>query len=226
MLEQISSKIKNHEIFYKENFLHDIFTWDELEKLLNLRPYVNAKRLVICKPGLEFNWPGQDWLSDVNTFPPSLVNEIIQKYVCYLYDSSRVNVKVNSLCNEIENITGGSCDAHIFFAQSPENESFGIHFDTSHNLIVQIDGQSNMKVWDQSCKSELEKISMIKFNIPDPAISSIKPLIDVVMNPGDVVYVPKFYYHQAISLTKRLSISFPHIEVLNGKQDRSWITLK
>ncbi len=51
------------------------------------------------------------------------------------------------------------------------------------------------------------------------------PVVDVEMKPGDVVYIPKYYYHQGISTTKRLSISFPHFESEDLHQDRKWIEL-
>ena len=36
-----------------------------------------------------------------------------------------------------------------------------------------------------------------------------KPILDIILHKGDVIYIPKNIVHQAISLSKRLSISFP-----------------
>ena len=50
--------------------------------------------------------------------------------------------------------------------------------------------------------------------------------MNVVLNPGDVIFIPKFMVHQAISLSKRLSISFPMSVMLDGtSQDRHWIKI-
>ena len=50
------------------------------------------------------------------------------------------------------------------------------------------------------------------------------PLIDVNMNPGDVIWIPRHFPHLAISQSKRMSISF--CQGTNTIfQDRDWIKL-
>ena len=48
------------------------------------------------------------------------------------------------------------------------------------------------------------------------------------MNPGDALWIPIHYPHHAISLTPRLSVSFPFTPrglMTESIEDRSWITL-
>jgi ribosomal protein L16 Arg81 hydroxylase len=73
-------------------------------------------------------------------------------------------------------------DVHIYAGLNEVSKSFGEHFDQSANFILQTEGKSR---W---------------------VISSF---LDVVMEPGDVVYIPKLYVHECIPLTKRISLSFP-----------------
>ena len=55
------------------------------------------------------------------------------------------------------------------------------------------------------------------------------PMLDVIMNPGDIVYIPMNHWHQGISHTKRLSISFPMAESSHDQttyfEDRNWIKI-
>ena len=54
------------------------------------------------------------------------------------------------------------------------------------------------------------------------------PILDVIMKPGDAIWIPAYYPHQAISLTSRMSVSFPFTQkglLSNATEDRSWITL-
>ena len=54
------------------------------------------------------------------------------------------------------------------------------------------------------------------------------PLLDVIMKPGDTIWIPKHYPHLATSLSPRLSVSFPLSSTMDTSQvreDRNWITL-
>lgn len=200
----IVQKMKLEVPFYLKNQLPDVYSWKEFENLINLRPFVSADRFILATNNTKvFNWPKQSWLSDINSFPPKLVNDILSKYVCYLRDCSRVNKKINQICNDIEIECGWKTDAHIYFSLKTDDIGFGKHNDGQHNLIVQVEGQSSVKVW----------------SVDDEVI------IDTVMKPGDIVFIPKDIYHQIIPKTKRLSISFPcdiNIEAPEA-QDRHWI---
>ncbi len=218
MLEDIATELKNKQIFYRPNILSNIFSWQELEKLINLRPFINSQRVhIISDQEDDWKWPYQNWLTDVNTYPPTLFENLIRKYTVFLSDCSRVNEKINSICGEIENITGCSSDAHLYFNLVGNNsESFGIHCDISNVLVLQVEGTTRFKIWSKFNKNRMvDNLG----HIDQP------PVVDVEMKPGDVVYIPKYYYHQGISTTKRLSISFPHFESEDLHQDRKWIEL-
>jgi ribosomal protein L16 Arg81 hydroxylase len=50
------------------------------------------------------------------------------------------------------------------------------------------------------------------------------------MENGDAIWIPRYYPHQAISLTPRLSVSFPFLDNENSSheksfEDRNWVTL-
>jgi ribosomal protein L16 Arg81 hydroxylase len=216
LLENIKDSIKELKPFYVRNVIKNIFSWRELEKILNLRPFNNQDRF---KADLNetYEWPFQDWVLDINCFPPSVIKEITKKYLCHVADSSRINEKINTICGELDKITGYSTDAHIYFDLTEEqNVGFGIHYDMAHNLIVQIEGRTNIKIWNIKCYDEGEKF---------PKELDEEPMIDTIMEPGDVCYIPAHYYHEAKSLTKRLSISFPSHTEMKNPQEREWIRI-
>jgi hypothetical protein len=205
----IENKIRSLQVHHFPNSFPMIFYWDELENLLNLRPFVNNSRFHIISKE-DYVWKNQTWLSDVNTYPPSMIQTEIKKHVCFLIDCSRVNKHTNSICRELENVFSGSAvDAHIYFDLSAKlNGGFGIHKDTSHNLIIQIEGETEFSIWGKDQTTE---------EIPNTKIN---------LNPGDGVFIPKDVYHMARSLSPRLSISFPiSIENQYSSQDRNWVRL-
>lgn len=211
--DAIRNAITNGEIKYFPNAFSHILSWEELESLLNLRPFLNNKRLFLITPET-YTWYNQEWLTDIDTYPAAVLAEALKKHMCFIIDASRVNQNINNICQELENIfVSSAADAHIYFTVADElDQGFGIHWDYSHNLIIQTEGETKFKVWDKTGES------MRLDSIPE------EPLIDVVMKPGDAICIPRLYYHQAISLTKRLSVSFPiNVNANLPSQDRTWI---
>lgn len=204
--------------FFMKNKLNNIFSWGELENLLNLRPFVNINRFTVLSDKT-FRWAKQAWMSDVDSFSPTVLDYAINKYVCYFNDCSRVNEKINNICYDIENTLNYPTDAHIYFAANDEcQQGFPPHWDWSHNLIVQVEGTTQFLLWDVVATGDEERTT--------EKIDK-EPIFDVTMEPGDIIFVPAKYWHQAISLTKRLSISFPSNPNENSEpQERYWLRLK
>jgi mannose-6-phosphate isomerase-like protein (cupin superfamily) len=194
--------------FYDKKVFSDLFSWKELLSLLNNRPFMNNNRVhILNKKEESYQWPAGGWMTDWDTYPPSLLQEEIKKYVCYLQDCSRVNKKINMICDDIEKVLSLPVDAHIFFSlKEPETDTSGFakHNDTQHNVITLVDGKMNIKVW-----SKEDKI-----------------IIDEDMEPGDICFVPKETDHQVTPYTKRLSVSFPALTSEDHFiQDRHWIEI-
>ena len=208
-------KIKNGAPFYEPQVIHNLFSWAELEKVINITPLINDKRFHFIN-GNKHLWYPSYWQTDITSWPTEIIKEELRHYVCYIHDASRYNSNINKLASELEQINNFPTDAHIYFALTTHKQGFDIHNDRSHNFIVQVEGETNFKVWDEPADIREYK-----------DIINLKPFIDVTMKAGDIIYVPKGYWHQAISKTKRLSISFPSAVVKEAKlQNRDWISLQ
>lgn len=204
---EILNKILLFKPFYEKNVLENIYSFNELENLINLRPFMNDKRVYILN-NEKYSWNTGDWLTDNNTYPPDLFHNILKKNVVYLRDCSRVNSKINYICKQLEDKTNFPTDAHIFFSlKEKETDLLGLgkHKDTQHNLVLVVEGSFNCKVW----LNNNEEI----------------PLIDIEMKKNDIIFVPAGFYHQVIPYTKRLSISFPMAPHMKNLQERYWIKL-
>jgi len=213
---EILNKIKKAKPFYMKNVLNNLFSWKELENLLNLRPFVNIDRLKIIN-NKTYKWNCCSWLTEKNSWPPDILQKEIKHYVCYIADSSRANKKINLICKILEKNLKKPTDAHIYFSFTTKNDKgFGIHNDVSDNIIIQIEGESNIEVWDFEEKSENRFINEL----------NTKSFLNVNMKKGDVIFIPRKHWHRVISKTKRLSISFPMSENENIQQERNWINLK
>lgn len=223
MNDEFIDCIKQLKPAHQKDAIKNIFSWKEFESLINLRPFVSSSRLIFTDATKEerVSWPWQAWLSDVNTFPATLLEKFIKNNMGYLIDCSRVNNKINNICEQLDTLTGYSTDAHIYFSiveNNISNHGFGIHKDTSHNLIVQIEGKTRIEIWNIESESDVTTLN----NLDE------LPVIDTILNSGDIVYIPKNYWHRATSQTKRLSISFPSAVGVPKKmcQDRTWLNIE
>jgi hypothetical protein len=201
-----------------KNKIKDIFSWSELEHLLNFRPYINNKRFIManCFNYEDYVWRNEAWLTDVNSWDPDVLSKAIKKHVCGIVDASRVNPKINQICKELEEHFNLTTDAHIYFSLIKKHkEGFGAHWDKSDNMIVQVEGKTRFKVWNKTNESVTDKKDLKKESI----------ILDEVLEKGDVIWIPSHVWHEAISLEKRISISFPCFKSSLPSQNRKWIKL-
>ena len=208
---------------YIKHYFNDLFNWDELENLINIRPLMTTKRVQLLNLSKRFEWVNSIWSSDPNCIPPSLIRFLLDEIVIYFSDMSRATKNINNFAKTIEDEYGRQVDAHIYVCRNLQIEHpFGVHYDFSDNVIVQCEGITNFKVWE-----EVKNVSRDKVNTKMQIDS--EPILDVNMEPGDTIWIPRHYPHQATSLTPRLSVSFPlssDVNISNSREDRNWITLK
>ena len=209
---------------YKKNYYPNLFTWKELADLINVRPLMTQERVHLLDPQKRsFQWYSHGWMKDKNTFPPSLIKFLLEEIVIYFSDMSRATKNLNDFASSMEDEYQRHTDAHIYVCRNPEIEHpFAAHFDLSHNIIVQCEGKTNFKVWKEVEDHTVEK--QVKLDMKE------EPILDVIMEPGDAIWIPRYYPHHAISLTPRLSVSFPFADDENSAhkesfEDRNWITL-
>ena len=73
MLENITDKIQNLEPFYIKDFSKKLFSWQDLEGILNLRPFIVPSRFNLVNCNENFTFPIRSWQSDKNSIPPDII---------------------------------------------------------------------------------------------------------------------------------------------------------
>ena len=207
---------------FVKGYFHNLLTWDELSNLINIRPLMSSKRVQILNLDKRVEWDNTIWNAESNCIPPSTIRSLLDELVIYFVDMSRATRSINDFAKNIEDEYGSQVDAHIYVCRNLEIEHpFGAHYDFSDNIIVQCEGMTNFKVWD-----EVKPVSRDKTNTKLQMNS--EPILDVNMESGDTIWIPRHYPHQATSLTSRLSVSFPlssNVDISSVREDRNWITL-
>ena len=202
---------------FEKGYCPDLLSWKELSNILNIRPLMSTSRVkVFIKENL--TWQNNYWCSDANCYPSGVLEQVIEESgVCAFIDMSRSTEKINEFAKNLEDEYDQEVDAHIYLCRNLKiKHPFGIHFDTSDNVIVQCEGETNFKVWD-----------IIKYKSAPSSnmFTTDTPLLDVDMKKGDAIWIPRYYPHLATSNTQRLSVSFPFNRKIDNtrREDRHWI---
>lgn len=193
----IEENLLSKEFFHIHTNLNNIFSWSELENLINLRPFMKVSRFKFFGDEKYYNWKTDCWLADTECPPMDIIKEIIENNFCLLYDCSRVNHKIYSICNELDKLLNCTSDAHIYFTLNSNYQGIGLHTDNVDVVVLQIDGLSKIYIENYG-----------EFHLV----------------PGDVIFIPKNHEHSITSLTRRLSISFPMKNFINSNKN-NWINI-
>lgn len=204
-------KLESNLPFFLKNQFSKLVTWAELESLINLRPFMSDSRVRVL--GNEsYNWYGSEWTTDLDTFPATVLEKELKKYVFYIRDCSRINQQVNNVCAELETIFDTPIDVHLYFSLvndiSKSKHGFGIHRDKIDVVIVQSEGISKIKIWE-----------------PNTVPENSEPIISETLESGSAVFIPTGYWHEIVSETKRISLSFAFGNKFGPREDRHWVSL-
>ena len=205
---------------YLKDYYPNLLSWHEFENIINIRPLMSQERVHILAPEAEMFWDNDVWTTNPGCYPPTVLREAIKKYTCWFTEMSRSTETLNAATHKLELECKSAVDAHIYSCIKPEDHPFGIHFDGNDNVIVQCEGKTHWKVWDEVFDREQYSKQM---NIVS------EPIIDTIMEPGDAVFIPAYYPHLATSITSRLSVSFampvPTDPWGGIYQERDWVRL-
>lgn len=203
---------------FMKDALHNVLNIDQFENLINLTPFTNDIRFNTSWSIPQYNWTVPDWSTGINHWPSSLIEHFLDSGTCYLRDCSRINEKINNICAVLEKHNNVPVDAHVYFTKNKDSKNnFGVHKDEAHNLIIQVQGSTHWQVGSNVYKEAKKNLD----NFYEDDII----LINEILNPGDIIFVPAYVYHSAKSLTKRISISFPIPDdnTIANFEERNWI---
>ena len=181
----------------------NLYTWKELERLLNLRPFMSSNRFHPVGTAT-YEWNTTGWVTEQNSWPISCVKDVLSKATAYIQDCSRVNEKINAVCKQLEELLSSNSDCHIYFSVDKSLPNFDKHKDSSHNLIIVADGTIRCELWVEGGH-----------------------IIEKDLNNGDYVFIPAHMYHRITPLSdKRLSLSFPiKTDKAEHYEEREWLRL-
>ena len=114
------------------------------------------------------------------------------------------NASTNALLDTFEQMFDVHAAIHVY-AGLKKSKSFTIHDDYPANFIIQVEGETRWRVYENRI-SYLFKTGRMNGRVNT---DTLRTAIDVTLTPGDALYIPSRAYHCAEPSDKRLSISIP-----------------
>jgi ribosomal protein L16 Arg81 hydroxylase len=182
------NKIKNKQPFVL-NYpkLKNIFSMKEFEHYVNTNIFILNKTLIIRNYKNEYSWSRQPWDSFDNVIPSKVLDVMLKEETTIITNANKASNNIIKFINECQCLVKLKIDCHMFYCSSEiKNKGLGRHCDENDNLMIQIYGETLFKVWEKD-----------------------KCIIEKVLKPGDLCYVPRHVDHLFESKSKRLSLSFP-----------------
>lgn len=89
----------------------------------------------------------------------------------------------------MEGELGERVKIHAFFSQ-PGRVGFTAHYDTHDIFVLQIEGRKRWRIYEPTISAPLRVIRPARERCPET------PYMDVVLEPGDTLYVPRGHWHE------------------------------
>lgn len=102
----------------------------------------------------------------------------------------RRNANVAALTKNLELFFGAYCWANIFFAPMNADQNFPTHYDAVEIFVLQLHGSKRWRVYEPQI--ELPHVALLS---PKVRTQELNLLLDIEMQPGDMLYVPRGFIH-------------------------------
>jgi lysine-specific demethylase 8 len=85
-----------------------------------------------------------------------------------------------------------------------------LHRDIAHNLILQLEGKKRFWIWSRSEKLDSHPLfsGLGNFSRVDPETRELPRRIEVLLEPGEALFLPSLWWHHARVLAPSLSVNF------------------
>lgn len=158
----------------------NLLSWEKINHLLNFH---------------KFEYPNLRLIKNGETKDANANNNLTkhcQDGASLVMDSvDRLIPEIAKLIFELKQDVG--CSVHTSTCISwPSRQGFSCHYDPHEVFILQIDGKKVWSVYEDTIKYPLER-----FNISPP---TDRPYLNCVLNPGDLLYIPRGHWHHALAL--------------------------
>ena len=108
----------------------------------------------------------------------------------------RMHPPVARFCRELAGELGHATQCNAYVTPAGEHQGFDFHHDTHDVFVLQISGRKRWIVYEPVLRLPLPSQAQSGAHLVRPGS---EPLLDVELEPGDALYLPRGYVHAAVS---------------------------
>jgi ribosomal protein L16 Arg81 hydroxylase len=108
-----------------------------------------------------------------------------------------VSKPVRDICNQVARFVGEDSAANGYIAFG-EKESFGKHWDTHDVFAVQLIGRKRWKIFEPTFDLPMSIHASKEYKHECPT----EPVFDEILEAGDVLYIPRGWWHTAVPMNE------------------------
>lgn len=197
--------------------INSLFSWDQMNDLINRSKLWNASFLEMAVdgnvlPSEQYCRPGRDRRGANMLVPdPERVRFLMSKGASLVLDFIEgIHPSVQDATRFIERLTGthASCNAYCSWKSV---QAYHSHFDTMCVFAIQIEGEKTWNIYQGRVNEAIDvpRVRPGDYSREQHDQQKGKILKQIVMRPGDVLYLPRGQYHDAMTTdTASLHLSF------------------
>lgn len=174
------------------------FGWDHLNALFGIRTHwteQNIKLILNSRPiGPDFYMEGEGTrLANVK----QVENFMAMGASLVLDAAQQISPEIRGLTDMLADRFGGRATAN-FYASFQGVQAFASHFDTHEVLALHCEGRKRWRIYQNRADNPVENLAG---DDAQRRIDAAKGpvMMDVELGPGDLLYIPRGYFHDAIA---------------------------
>ena len=115
-------------------------------------------------------------------------------YTIVISDAGAFSAHLQRTCNALQNEFGAYVGANVYFTP-PGAQGFDLHHDSHDIMTAQIEGTKTWRIYEPAIALPIESQPMHRgVNVPP-----LKVFGDVTLQPGDTLYIPRGFAHEAVA---------------------------
>ena len=203
LLAKAKSEKKYIHLKNENESLKKVMNVKSLNKLISMHNCWDNKNfsLVLNKNTIPFTafFTKGDTLGFAKTAPdPVKVENYLRKGASLvLNDLIYFSNEIEKLASDLQSITNGRCQANLYFSMQ-SHQAFAPHFDTHDVFALHCEGE---KIWNIYENFEKDPINhpIYKQELNDKTEKPGKIIDQVLLKPGDLLYLPRGQFHDALA---------------------------
>ena len=200
--------------------LSDFFSYKDFETLINQTGIWTPGRLQVLLDNKPIPpndlFPAQQNISgDGTALNTAILKDAMKRgSSIVLNDIAGLSPGVLKIREALTNWAKGKLECNLYYSQK-DHQAFPIHFDVHDVFAIQIDGKKHWQVFDQYAEYPINHPHFTNARYMNPENVHGSPLLDLIFEPGDLLYIPSgFLHHASCREGRALHLSFGLVEML------------